>query len=257
MFDDVNARAAAVAVPLFYGLVEALAIAIYCVWAWKVGWTKAPKDENICVVITKTYEVSDGDDDYLDGMEHGDVELDVDGQVVVSPPPPPRSRLSSYDSTSHASEAFENDIEEQRDVDGDKEGASPEPPSSRRGGFWARFLPSRWASSRTSSTAGTADSLRGSADGDDFDINALECSKKSGSQRKRLATETTTDTSMSAPSSSSSRTASEPVTPLPPVSIRESSITSSTNAPDNDVEDALSESNFDGDDLEEAVTSAR
>jgi hypothetical protein len=49
----------ALAVPLFYGLVEAVILAIYCSISWKRGWTKAPKDENLCIVLTKTYEVSD------------------------------------------------------------------------------------------------------------------------------------------------------------------------------------------------------
>lgn len=52
-------RTEAVSVPLFYGVVEAVLIGVYCVFAWKMGWTKAPSDEKICIVIAKTYEVSD------------------------------------------------------------------------------------------------------------------------------------------------------------------------------------------------------
>jgi predicted Na+-dependent transporter len=59
MFSDPTTRAEAVSVPLFYGVVEAFIIGVYCVWAWKVGWTKAPANEKLCVVITKTYEVED------------------------------------------------------------------------------------------------------------------------------------------------------------------------------------------------------
>lgn len=55
--DNPTERAQAIAVPLFYGLVEAVAIGIYCIWAWKAGWTKAPRDEKFCIVVTKTYEV--------------------------------------------------------------------------------------------------------------------------------------------------------------------------------------------------------
>ena len=40
MFDDETERAQAVAVPLFYGVVEAVAIGIYCIWAWKVNSMK-------------------------------------------------------------------------------------------------------------------------------------------------------------------------------------------------------------------------
>lgn len=69
MFDDPDERAEAVSVPLFYGAVEAAIICAYCVWAWKMGWTKAPADEKICVVMTKTYEAGalDDDDDEWEG----------------------------------------------------------------------------------------------------------------------------------------------------------------------------------------------
>jgi predicted Na+-dependent transporter len=49
--------AIAVSVPLLYGLFEAVILAIYCLSCWKIGWTKAPKDENICTVIFTSYEV--------------------------------------------------------------------------------------------------------------------------------------------------------------------------------------------------------
>jgi len=51
--------AVAIGVPLFYGLCEAFFLAIYCVVCWKIGWTKAPPDENICQVITTSYEVKE------------------------------------------------------------------------------------------------------------------------------------------------------------------------------------------------------
>ena len=57
MFDDKDDIARAMAVPLLYGLVEAVVLGIYCVIAWKLGWTKAPSDEKICSVIMTTYEV--------------------------------------------------------------------------------------------------------------------------------------------------------------------------------------------------------
>lgn len=62
MFDDPKERAEAMCVPLFYGLMEAIVLGIYCLLAWKAGWTKAPRDEKICVVLAKTYEVEDDDD---------------------------------------------------------------------------------------------------------------------------------------------------------------------------------------------------
>ena len=47
MFSDPTQQAEAVSVPLVYGIVEAIIIGIYCVWAWKAGWTKAPADEKV------------------------------------------------------------------------------------------------------------------------------------------------------------------------------------------------------------------
>jgi hypothetical protein len=52
-----------ITVPLFYGVMEAVVLGLYCIIAWKCGWTKAPKDENFCVMIAKTYEVDEEDDD--------------------------------------------------------------------------------------------------------------------------------------------------------------------------------------------------
>ena len=69
MFDG-KEEAQAVAVPLFYGVVEAVAIGIYCVWAWKVGWTKAPPDEKLCVVVTKSYEIRHDDEDHAHGSDN-------------------------------------------------------------------------------------------------------------------------------------------------------------------------------------------
>lgn len=51
--------ATAVGVPLYYGVVEMVLLAFFCMGAWKAGWTKAPKDENVCVVIATSYEVQE------------------------------------------------------------------------------------------------------------------------------------------------------------------------------------------------------
>ncbi|CAB9501753.1 Ileal sodium/bile acid cotransporter [Seminavis robusta] len=95
-------RAQAVAVPLFYGIVEAVAIGFYCLWAWKMGWTKAPANENFCVIVSKTYEVDDTDgeegevEDQLGEMEdteRGDIAFSADKKY------PNRCRLVSEDNT--------------------------------------------------------------------------------------------------------------------------------------------------------------
>lgn len=97
MFNNVEDRAQAVAVPLFYGIVEAVVIGAYCIYAWKVGWTKAPRDEKLCVIITKTYEVGDEDEndnpvspDAVEGEEeHCDLEDGVCREEVVPVVPQP------------------------------------------------------------------------------------------------------------------------------------------------------------------------
>lgn len=58
--DDLNQ---AIGVPLYYGGIEGLVLGLYCVVAWKLGWTKAPKDESICIVVGKSYEIIEVDDD--------------------------------------------------------------------------------------------------------------------------------------------------------------------------------------------------
>lgn len=56
MFEGAD-LATAVGVPLYYGIVEAVLLACYCLVCWKIGWTKAPANENVCVVIATSYEV--------------------------------------------------------------------------------------------------------------------------------------------------------------------------------------------------------
>jgi len=49
----------AIDVPLYYGMVEALLLGLYCIVAWKYGWTKAPRNEWIWVVLANSYEVDE------------------------------------------------------------------------------------------------------------------------------------------------------------------------------------------------------
>lgn len=56
MFEG-NDRAEAMGVPLFYGFVEAFILGIYCIVAWKSGWTKAPSDASFWNVMYMSYEV--------------------------------------------------------------------------------------------------------------------------------------------------------------------------------------------------------
>ena len=64
----------AMRVPTIYGFVEAISIGVYLLIFWKLGWSKAPKDEKICTVIVKTYEVQSHNDD-PDSDDEGEDEV--------------------------------------------------------------------------------------------------------------------------------------------------------------------------------------
>lgn len=53
----------AISVPLYYGVVELATNTIFCIACWKLGWTKAPPNENFCRMITTSYEVDDEPED--------------------------------------------------------------------------------------------------------------------------------------------------------------------------------------------------
>lgn len=82
MFDDPEKVASAMAVPLLYGLMEAVVLGGYCLVAWKLGWTKAPSDEKICIVLAKTYEVED--DDEAAALQDYHVEIDDGSKTEAS-----------------------------------------------------------------------------------------------------------------------------------------------------------------------------
>ena len=73
MFDSEEDLATAIGVPLYYGIVEAVILGIFCLVCWKLNWTKAPADDNICKVITNSYEVE----------EESEEEQEVSVEVVL------------------------------------------------------------------------------------------------------------------------------------------------------------------------------
>lgn len=50
-------------------MAEIFFISIYCVGAWKAGWTKAPASESIFKVVGRSYEVGEEDDESIDEKE--------------------------------------------------------------------------------------------------------------------------------------------------------------------------------------------
>lgn len=61
--------AEAIGVPFFYGVVTAVILSFYCIGAWKVGWTKAPRDAPFWKVIATSYEVLQAEQRELDEVE--------------------------------------------------------------------------------------------------------------------------------------------------------------------------------------------
>lgn len=59
MFKTEEDLATAIGVPLYYGIVEAVMLACFCLVCWKLDWTKAPSSDNLCKVLTNSYEVEE------------------------------------------------------------------------------------------------------------------------------------------------------------------------------------------------------
>ena len=117
--DDPVQRAQAISVPLFYGILEAVVIGIYCVWAWKAGWTKAPADEKICVVVTHSYE--------NDHNPNSNIDLDE-----------PREHVEEENVDRNGNEMLERDMEMEQAVSAQESA----PPQTKPTSWWASlFIP--------------------------------------------------------------------------------------------------------------------
>jgi predicted Na+-dependent transporter len=98
MFKDPIDRGQALCVPLFYGLMEAIVLGIFCIICWKVGWTKAPPNERFCTMIVTTYEVDDDNGRSESTIGPYDEELHENASSLVPP-----ATLSSAESWSENS----------------------------------------------------------------------------------------------------------------------------------------------------------
>lgn len=75
MFTDPTERATALGVPLYYGFVEALVCGVYCLLCWKLGWTKASRNEKLWKVIIMSYEVEDDQEPNSRDNDNSDEEV--------------------------------------------------------------------------------------------------------------------------------------------------------------------------------------
>jgi predicted Na+-dependent transporter len=87
MFQSEEDLATAIGVPLYYGIVEAVMLACFCLICWKLGWTKAPADENLCKVLSNSYEVeetSEAEQQVSIEVILGEADLEVPNDMVFS-----------------------------------------------------------------------------------------------------------------------------------------------------------------------------
>jgi len=82
---DGSEEATAIGVPLFYGLLEAILLGVFCLVSWQLNWTKAPRQEKICVVLLTSYEIEEEISkfhaDHDIDLENVEVEVAADFQV--------------------------------------------------------------------------------------------------------------------------------------------------------------------------------
>lgn len=154
MFDDPTERAEAVSVPLFYGLVEAVILGIYCVVSWKVGWTKAPKDEKLCVVMSTTYEVDENDEEQEPAGDEEQAVAEEEPAVQQEQEPPPKGWFHWLVSPFRRKEVEQvAETKDQKDA---------QPDRSR--------LVSEDYTATTSDTAGSASSVHLTSSGGDMEV---------------------------------------------------------------------------------------
>lgn len=73
-------------------------LGIYCIICWKLDMTKAPKEEKICVVISKTYEIIEDESAHRRSSHDEGIEVeyhDADGAHVLGPTSPTGSPTGS------------------------------------------------------------------------------------------------------------------------------------------------------------------
>lgn len=75
----------AMGVPFLYGMAEIFFISIYCLWAWKAGWTKAPANESIWKVIATSYEVGEDSEEEAEEKDDGKDTKDGEATAITEP----------------------------------------------------------------------------------------------------------------------------------------------------------------------------
>lgn len=76
----------ALAVPFWYTGMQTTFVGLYCLAAWKIGWSKAPANENIFKVLLQSYEVvgtEEGREETKEDVEDGNTNTSRDGKTII------------------------------------------------------------------------------------------------------------------------------------------------------------------------------
>jgi len=128
--------AMAISVPLLYGIFEAIILAVYCMGCWKVGWTKAPSDENFCTMIATSYEVEKARLEAPNAIEvvhnnnqkDGDIEDLVFNQTVEGYQVDESSLKEKTNASLQKSPSTEGTVESKNLVENNNSSNDPAPP---------------------------------------------------------------------------------------------------------------------------------
>lgn len=80
LFPDLEEQKRALAVPFWYTGMQTCFVGVYCISAWKAGWTKAPASDNIFKVLFTSYEEAEAEvvpEDEAEGDHANDLELEA------------------------------------------------------------------------------------------------------------------------------------------------------------------------------------
>lgn len=82
----------AVGVPFWYTGMQTLFVGVFCLVAWKLGWSKAPANENIFKVLLNSYEIAEtqeeikANENSTDHPSGGDAEEPITQSIDASIP---------------------------------------------------------------------------------------------------------------------------------------------------------------------------
>ena len=95
--------AEAMGVPFYYGLVEAFVLGLYCIGAWKAGWTKAPTHVSLWRSISTSYEIK--------------IVEKVENEETVIRDANDAEQVHGFHYVQHTDTKPENDVEEEKRED--------------------------------------------------------------------------------------------------------------------------------------------